>query len=104
MNQDVFALARQLQKKLDQVNPEADRDTFVWIHGFLIGLINRVESAIPALGIESPLAFSPADRAEDRRLASQLALESLPDEPDSLDEIERELAGEDPDGTPGVPV
>src|SRR4051794_18924602 len=109
MNQDVFQLARQLQKKLERLNPERDRDTLVWVHGFLSGVISHVENAIPALQVQPSTAFSPTERAEPRptlhELAARVAAQSRErDEPDRLDEIERDLAGEDPAGLSGVPV
>jgi hypothetical protein len=72
MNQDVLQLARQLQQKLERLNPERDRDTLVWVHGFLSGVLSHVENTLPAGQVPSSTAFSPSERAEPRPTLEEL--------------------------------
>lgn len=52
MDQDVIELARQLQLRLQRIDPRADRATFEWAHGFLITLVEQIEKSIPALTLK----------------------------------------------------
>jgi hypothetical protein len=92
MDPEVFRLARQLQTKLERINVQGDRDTFLWVHGFLVGLVDRIEASIPTLKTERLKTSSNADLDEARRILNELTLKmGLSDEPDSLEQIEREL-------------
>ena len=44
MDPVVFQLARQLQTKLERINVQEDRDTFLWVHGFLVAVVDRIEA------------------------------------------------------------
>jgi hypothetical protein len=105
MDPQVFDLARQLQAKLAQINERADRDAFHSVHGMLIKLVDGIETAMPELREKREKDGAKADREKVKRLLKKMKLEGdLPDDPDSLEQIARELAGEDPDHPVGVPA
>jgi hypothetical protein len=108
MDQQVFELTRQLQARLGRIDIQADRDTFVWIHGFLVGLIDQIETSMPHLKTpsaqKSAMANVMGNLAEAHRTLNELTLKmGVSDNPDSLEQIERELGGTDPDNLAGVP-
>lgn len=105
MDPEVFQLARKLQTKLERINVQEDRDTFLWVHGFLVALVDRIEALIPTLRTERLKKSPKADLDEARRILNELTRKmSLSDESDSLEQIERELGGLDPEGTACVPA
>jgi hypothetical protein len=75
MDQQVFELARQFQTKLERIDAQADRDSFIWAHGFLIGLIDRIETSIPTLRAIRLQTSSKADLYEAKRILSELTFE-----------------------------
>src|ERR1700722_11130413 len=104
MDQQLFELARQLQTKLERIDPEMERDTFEWAHDFLIRFIDRIETSVPALKVKRLQMSARADMNEASRILKKLTLDmGLPDDLDSLEQIEREL-GADPDEGVGVPA
>ena len=104
MDEAVINLAKQLQLRLKQIDLVADRATFEWVHAFLIALVEQIEKSIPALGLKQ-LSSSESDWDEVERLAkkAQARLDRL-DDPDSLERIEQELKGPEPDDPAGVPA
>ena len=94
MNGEVLTLAQRLQKRLQSLDPKQDRDTLVWAHGLLTGIVNHIQSNIPDLITTSTLSQS--NRAEMDALMAKIG--KLRDEgesdDDSLESIERELGGE----------
>jgi hypothetical protein len=104
MDQDVIELARQLQLRLQRVDPLADRATFEWVHGFLITLVEQIEKSIPALTLKR-ISSSESDLDEAERIINGLSVKfGRLDEPDSLERIEKELEGSGPDDPTGVPA
>jgi hypothetical protein len=103
MDKAIVNLAQQLELRLKQIDPLADRATCEWVHGFLIAVIERLENWIPALALK-PRSSSESDWAELERLAKevQAKLNDL-DDLDSLERIERELEGPEPGDPAGVP-
>jgi hypothetical protein len=96
MNGRVVSAAKRLQGNLEAIDPVKDRDTLVWAHGFLSGLVEFVQSRVPDLMSASMfLQMSSEDLAV---LNTQSATDR--GDPDSLERIERELNGEDPDDAP----
>ena len=60
---------------------------------------------MPTLREKREKAEAKADREEVERRLKEMRLEGdLPDDPDSLEQIERELEDEDPDHPVGVPA
>jgi hypothetical protein len=105
MDPRVFELARRLQAQLTRIDEQAEREAFQSVHGLLIELIARLEAAMPALREKRERAEAKADREEAKRLLKEMELEGdLPDDTDSLEQIERELEDEDPDHPVGVPA
>ena len=49
MDGKVLHAAQQLRKQLESLDPQQDRDTLVWSHGFLTGLVKHLESSLPDL-------------------------------------------------------
>jgi hypothetical protein len=80
MDKAIINLAQQLELRLKQIDPLADRATFEWIHGFLIALIERIEKSIPALASKPP-SFCESDWDELQRMAKkvQAKLDDLDD-------------------------
>jgi hypothetical protein len=104
MDQDVIELARQLQLRLQRIDPRADRATFEWVHGFLITLVEQIEKSIPALTLKRRRS-SESDLDEAERIINGLSAKfGRLDEPDSLERIEKELEGSGPDDSAGVPA
>jgi hypothetical protein len=104
LDQDVIELARQLQLRLQRIDPRADRATFEWAHGFLITLVEQIERSIPALTLKR-ISSSKSDLDEAERILKELRIKfGRLEEPDSLERIEKELEGLDPDDPAGVPA
>lgn len=105
MNGEVFHLARRLQAMLESVDLQKDRDTLVWAHGLLTGLVNHIQNRIPEL---AKSATSQRTTSELREQAERIlaALKGVAVSKagskdgglDSLDEIESEMEG--PDNAP----
>jgi hypothetical protein len=104
MDKIVVTLAEQLQLRLKQIDPASDRTTYRCAHGFLAALLKDVEKLIPSLPSNQRI-FSKSDRNEVERKAKELLaeLERL-DDTDSLERLERELGGPEPDAPAGAPV
>jgi hypothetical protein len=94
MNGEVFTLAQRLQKGLQSLDPKQDRDTLVWAHGLLTGIVNHIQSHIPDLITTSTLSQS--SRAELDALIAKMGKRRAGGESDedSLETIERELGCE----------
>lgn len=105
MDESASNLAQQLQLRLKQIDPISDRTTYEWLHGFLVALVKQIEKSIPTLALKqrSP---SKLDRGEVERRAKELLAEfgRLDDAADSLEWIERELEGPEPDDPAAVPA
>ena len=103
MDEPIINLAQQLELRLKQINPLADRATFEWVHGFLIALTDWIEKSIPALA-SKPRSSSESDWGELKRLAKEMQakLNDL-DDLDSLERIERELEGPESGDPAAVP-
>jgi len=105
MDPQVFELARKLQAQLARIDDQADPEAFESVHGLSMELIARLEAAMPALREKREKAEAKADREEAERRLKDMELEGdLPDDPDSLEKIERDLEDEDPDHPVGVPA
>ncbi|HYI95252.1 MAG TPA: hypothetical protein VEX68_17055 [Bryobacteraceae bacterium] len=83
MDGQLLHAAEQLRKRLKLLDPH-DRDSLVWLHGYLTSVIQDLESGLPDLMTSQTLLDT---------LKARLA--SLPlgrfDEPDSLDLLNDEL-------------
>ena len=55
MDEAIVNLAKQLQLRLKQIDPVADRAIFEWVHGVLISLIGQIEKLIPAPALKQLL-------------------------------------------------
>ena len=105
MDPQVFELARQLQAELARIDNETEPGTFESVHGLLIKLVDHLETARPVLRKKREKAEAKADQELAERVLNEMRLEGdLPDDPDSLEKIERELEDEDPDHPVGVPA
>jgi hypothetical protein len=105
MDPQLFELARQLQAKLVRIDERADQEVFKSVHGLLIKLIDGIETAMPALRNQRGKAEAKAALEETKRLLEKMRVEGdLPDNTDSLEQIEKQLQGEDPDYPVGVPA
>jgi hypothetical protein len=103
MDQQVTELAQQLQARLQGLDPRVDRETFEWAHTFVSNLVAQIEKAIPALSLKR-INSAESDLDEAERLPNELRSRlGERDEPDSLEEIEREL-GSGPEHPTGVPA
>ena len=72
--------------------------------GFLIALVEQIEKSMSALTLKR-ISSCESDLDEAERIANQLSMKfNRLDEPDSLEQIERELQGSDPDDPAGVPA
>lgn len=104
MDQDVIELARQLQLRLQRIDPRADRATFEWAHGFLITLVEQIEKSIPALTYKR-ISSSESDLDEAERIINGLSVKfGRLDEPDSLERVEKDLEGSEPGDPAAVPA
>jgi hypothetical protein len=98
MDPQVFELARQLQAKLARIDERGDREIFESVHDLLIKLIDGIETAMPALRNKREKAEAKAALEETKRLLEEMRGEgNLPDDTDSLEQIENELEDEGPD-------
>jgi len=105
MDPQVFELARQLQAELARIDNETEPGTFESVHGLLIKLVDHLETARPVLRKKREKAEAKADQELAERVLNEMRLEGdLPDDPDSLEKIERELEDEDPDHPVGIPA
>jgi len=105
MDPQVFELARQLENKLALMDEQTEPGTYESVHSLSIKLIACLEAAMPTLREKREKAEAKADREEVERRLKEMRLEGdLPDDPDSLEQIERELEDEDPDHPVGVPA
>jgi hypothetical protein len=100
MNGQVLHLARRLQAMLEDVDPQKDRDTLVWAHGLLTGLVDHIQNRIPELAKSASALKTTSDlREESKQILAELkSVETgFKDDrgSDSLDEIEREMEGPD---------
>jgi hypothetical protein len=99
INGRVLDGSERLQKILGQIDPQKDRETLVWAHGFLSGLIQRIETGLPNLLDTGSLQQRVTEAAERlKENVSQRRFNRM--EPDSLDEIERTLGEEEPGDAP----
>lgn len=100
MDERVYEIAHRLQTSLERIDPQADRDTLIWAHGFLAGLLNQLQARVPEVKVRRKRpSWAKDDREESQRLTSELlerAARLMKDDPDSLEKIEREL------GEPGA--
>ena len=98
MNSALLNLARQLQTMLEGIDEQKDRDTLVWAHGLLTGLVDRIQTRIPELASShTSLKTTSELRERTKRLLAELKSMAGPEDDglDSLDEIEREMEGPD---------
>jgi hypothetical protein len=110
MNGRVQESAEHLERLLEKADPVRDRDTIVWALGFLAALVRRLERRVPDLVDETTMrhkASEALDRAKEALDKASEGLEThrkhftdLSKDPDSLEQIERELGGEEPGGAP----
>jgi hypothetical protein len=105
VDEQVCEIAHQLQTKLETIDSRLDGETLIWMHGFLTGLVNRIQARIPEIKTRRRKELSSKDAlAELKRLTDDLESRSMRlsnDNPDSLERIERELGGP---GTTPVPA
>ena len=59
MNRDLLDIVRRLQQKLEGIDADADKSSLIWAHGFLAGLLARLESRVPELVDSSLLEKKP---------------------------------------------
>lgn len=84
MDGKLLNLTQQLQVKLESLDPQHDRETLVWAHGFLTSVVRQIESTVPDLVTPKTLlesVRSNLDSIDGTGLA----------DPDSLDLIDQEL-------------
>jgi hypothetical protein len=102
VDQPIIEIAQQLQSRLERLDPQTDRDTLIWAHGFLTGLVNGIRARVPEFTtLSHRLTSVKEDLHEAKRILQELDSRSahrLTDDPDSLERIEREL--EDPGDAP----
>jgi hypothetical protein len=105
VDRKILKLARQLQTKLALIDDQTEPGEFRSVHGLLVELVNCIETAIPDLTMKRLRAEAEADIEEARRLLKEMTFaKGLPDDPDSLEQIERRLGGDDPEHPIGVPA
>jgi hypothetical protein len=100
MNGRVQDAAERLHRLLEQADPVKDRDTVVWALGFLSALVTRLELRVPDLFDESTLRGRAAEAMDRLRKQFPDAFKELGKDPDSLEQIERELSGDEPGDAP----
>lgn len=101
MDGKVLHTAEWLQSQLDALAVQKDRDTLVWAHGFLTGVIKNIERRIPDLMDSHTLLGKSSEAMEHLR---RDFLKDIGLEPDSLEQIERKLRGEEPPDDAPVPA
>jgi predicted nuclease with TOPRIM domain len=105
MDPQILKLARELQAELSPINDQTEVDRLESIHGKLIELMDCLEAALPKLREKRKKAETKVDLAEAmRRLRELTSNLDLPEGKDSLEQIIRELRGDDPADPVGVPA
>jgi hypothetical protein len=88
MDGKILDLAERLQKSLRRLDETKDRDSLVWAHGFLKGMMNTIEDQLPDLMSSKTLLQKLTSMQEEFNVMQER-------HPDSLDDIERELGSDD---------
>jgi hypothetical protein len=105
MDPQILKLSRELQAGLSQIDDQTEVDKLESLHSKLIELTDLLEATIPALRRKRQTAEVKANLEEATRLLKRLKSNlDLPEGTDSLEQMERELDGEDPDHPVGVPA
>lgn len=104
MDESAINLAEQLQLRVKQLDPVSERSTYRWLHGFLTALVKEVEKSIPALAPQPPGSSKSKKEELEQKVKELLADLDRSDDPDSLERIEQELEGPEPDNPAGVPA
>ena len=102
MDEQLITLGQQLQSRIERLEAHADEGTLLWVHSFLRDLIDRMETATPELKAKRLRRdLNEASRILNE-LTSKMVLERFPD---SLEQTERALGGEEPYAAgPAVPA
>lgn len=93
MDRTLVTIAERLNQRLMTLDPVVDRDTLIWAHGFLSGIVKGIEARVPKLMDSNALTMIQSVREQ----MSRMSIGSGPADLECQDPIE-----EDP-GEPEAP-